>query len=140
VLFMPPVIAVCFLVSAVVALFNHYVDLHCGGFKAWFPPPANQDPQEAAPMLERRASPVLDKKAAPVLDYGDSYGEIGLFHAMERGRRLDEIAEEPTHWPGAHTTDPEVDFNGGYPDPIEGGKTRTSRPASGPRARPRGSD
>jgi hypothetical protein len=99
-LFIPPLLSVCFMFASVMALVSLYVDLHCGGFKAWFPsPPAAP---EAEPMLESR----------------ESYGEIGFFHAYEGSSRTSGISEEPTHWPCAHTTAPMGDLNGGYPDSI----------------------
>ena len=98
-LFIPPMLAVCLMFASVIALVALYVDLHCGGFKAWFPPAPAPEAQETAPMLE-------------------AYEETGYFHAHEGGIRLSGIAEEPTHWPCAHTTAPHGNLNGEYPDSI----------------------
>jgi hypothetical protein len=96
-LFGPPLVTVGFMLVCVISLVYLYVELHGGGFKSWSgPASAQQDVQEACPMLERTVS----------------YEEVGQTQTF-KGRRLEGITEERHYWPGAHS---DSESNTGFVD------------------------
>jgi hypothetical protein len=123
ILFSPPLVCLGFIFVCVFALLYLYVEHHCGGFKSWNSPGPAQDPQETSSMLEKGV-PYEEVGRAPEKPFSlegrrPPYEEASRLLALTGNVRLDGIAEEPVFWPGAHNTEPGVDYDGGYADSHE---------------------